>query len=226
MSQSGQEGITGTDGAQGQQQGNGTGTDSAQGTGNDGSTGADGAQQNSGTTGDSNTTVSRDDFDKLQKQLSAADKRREEAEQELKKIKDADLSELEKTKNSVTELTTQRDEALAEVNKLRLENAFLSANDISWQNSDVALDIARAKGYLDDAVDEKGNVNAKELAKALKKLSEDHKYLVKSSDGGDDDENGKPGSTGAPSGGRSNSSSDEQARKERLNKRLPALGRR
>lgn len=216
-------GGTGSDSAQ--NQGNtGTGTDSAQGTGNGGTDGTDSGQGKS--TDDSNKTVSRDDFEKVRQQLAAADQKRDAAEKELQKIKDADLSELEKSKKDLHTLTEERDGALALVNKLRLQNAFLGANSITWQNADVALDIAQSKGYLDDAVDDKGEVDNKELGKALKKLSEDHKYLVKSSDDDDDGDDGADTATGAPAGGRRNNNSDENARQERLRSRMPALGRR
>jgi len=226
MSQSGLEGNGQTDGEPNGQQDNGTGTDSGQGTGNGGGSSADSAQQNGGNdTGQD--TVSRADFDRLTRQLSEADRKRSQAETELQKIKDADLSELDKSKKDLQTVTGERDALQVEVDKLRLSNAFLSANDISWQDSEVALDIAQAKGYLADAVKEDGTVDAKELKKALKKLSEDHKYLVKSksnSDEEDEDEEQPPSGRPAPRG-RGNAN-DDKARMERLKQDLPALGRR
>lgn len=226
MSQSGLEGNGQTDGEPNGQQDNGTGTDSGQGTGNGGGSSADSAQQNGGNdTGQD--TVSRADFERLTRQLSEADRKRSQAETELQKIKDADLSELDKSKKDLQTVTGERDALQVEVDKLRLSNAFLSANDISWQDSEVALDIAQAKGYLADAVKEDGTVDAKELKKALKKLSEDHKYLVKSksnSDEEDEDEEQPPSGRPAPRG-RGNAN-DDKARMERLKQDLPALGRR
>lgn len=224
MSQSGQEGNSGTDGEQDRK--DGTGTDSGQGTGNgDNGTGADGAQQDSGKDTGSDT-VPRAEFDRMQRQLSEADRKRQAAEDENKTLKSKDLSELEKAKQDAIDLTTERDGLKGEVDKLRLANAFLSANTITWNNGEIALEIARSKGYLDDAVDDKGVVDTKELAKALKKLSEDHKYLVKSStDDDDDDGDDKPGPSGTP-GPRGKNSGDDKARSENLKQRLPALGRR
>ena len=226
MSQSGQEGTGQTDGEPNGQQG--TGTDGEQGTGNGGGSSADSAQHNGGdNTG--NDTVSRADFDRLQRQLSEADKKRSTAEQELQKIKDADLSELDKSKKDLQTMTAERDTLQGEVDKLRLANAFLSANDISWQDADVALDIAQAKGYLADAVKEDGTVDAKELKKALKKLSDDHKYLVKSSkssDEDDDDEEEEPKPSGRPAPKGKGNAADDKARMDRLKETLPALGRR
>lgn len=229
MSQSGQEGGQ-ADGEQtGQQGGTGTGTDSAQGTGNGGSgSGADSAQQNSGTTDDSNNTVKRDEFDRVQRQLSEADRKRQLAESELQKLKDKDLSEKDKAVKDLQTLTGERDELLGEVNKLRLANAFLSANTITWNDSDVALEIASSKGYLADAVSEKGEVDSKELAKALEKLSKDKPYLVKAkSDSEDDDEEEEvTPPSGAPASGAGKGKGKDTARMDRLKTTLPALGRR
>jgi hypothetical protein len=226
MSQSGQEGVqgTGTDGEPNGQQG--TGTDGAQGTGNGGNgTGADSAQQNSGQDTGSNT-VSQVDFDKLKNQLSAADKAREEAQKALKQLQDKDLSELEKAKGDLQTITGERDTLAATVNELRLANAFLSANTITWQNADVALRIAADQGYLEGVQDDKGSVDTKAMATALKKLSEEHKYLVKAGDDSEEEE-GKPGPSGAPASraGKGNAT-DDKARADRLKQTLPALGRR
>lgn len=229
MSQSGQEGAAGsagTDGAQGGAAGTGgAGTESQGNTSGTGGTGADGAQQNSGSTTEQET-VARSDFEKQKAQLAEADRKREAAEQELKKLKDKDLSELEKAKSDATEATERVKVLEAENSKLRLSNAFLANNDITWNNGEVALDIAASKGYLEDVIDDKGVVEPKKLVAALKKLAEDHKYLVKTSDGSEDDgdKDGKP--SGESAGGRRNNSTDDKAKTERLNKTFPALGRR
>jgi hypothetical protein len=225
MSQSGQEGNGQADSEQtGQQGNNGTGTDSAQGTGNGGSSGADSAQQNSGNEA-GNTTVSREEFDRLQRQLSAADQKRQSAETELQSLKDKDLSEKDKAVKDLRSITEERDSLLGEVNKLRLANAFLSANTIVWNDSEVALEIAHSKGYLADAVSDKGEVDSKELAKALEKLSKDKPFLVKSKDESEEDEEETPAS-GAPASGAGRKKQDDTARLDRLKSTLPALGRR
>lgn len=223
MSQSGQEGVP----ADGAQQGtNGTGTDSAQGTGNGGGSSADGAQQNGGNNTDSNNTVSRAEFDRLKAQLSAADTKRTAAETELQQLKDKDLSEKDKAVKDLQTITAERDSLIGEVNKLRLANAFLSANDISWNNGEVALSIAQSQGYLADAVNDKGEVDSKELAKALKKLSEEHKYLVKAGTDSEDDGEEETPASGQSAAGAGKKKTDDNARQERLKSTLPALGRR
>lgn len=228
MSQSGQEGTGQNDGAQDGQQGtNGTGTDSAQGTGNGGGSGVDGAQQNSGANTDSNNTVSQADFDKLKNQLSEADRKRAATEKELQDLKDKDLSEKDKAVKDLQAITAERDTLVGEVNKLRLANAFLGSNTITWNDSDVALEIASSKGYLEDAVSDKGEVDGKELAKALEKLSKDKPYLVKSKDDDEEEEEEperKPSGTSAAGAGKKKA--DAEANLNRLKATLPALGRR
>lgn len=226
MSQSGQEGTGQADGEPNGSN-NGTGTDSAQGTGNGGGSGADGAQQNSGDNTDSNNTVSQAEFDKLKNQLSEADRKRAAAESELQKVKDKDLSEKDKAVKDLQTVTDERDGLVVEVNKLRLANAFLSANTITWNDSDVALEIASSKGYLEDAVSDKGEVDGKELAKALEKLSKDKPYLVKSKDDSEDeDDEPEPKPSGTSTAGAGKKKSDADARMARLRESLPALGRR
>jgi hypothetical protein len=226
MSQSGQEGLGQADGEPNGQQG--TGTDSAQGTGNGGGASADSAQQNGGTDIDSNNTVKRDEFDRVQRQLSEADRKRAAAEKELQDLKDKDLSEKDKAVKDLQTVTDERDSLVVEVNKLRLANAFLSANTITWNDSDVALEIASSKGYLADAVSDKGEVDGKELAKALEKLSKDKPYLVKSKDDEEDEDEEEPKQrpSGTPASGAGKGKKDAEANLNRIKETLPALGRR
>lgn len=224
MSQSGQEGVpsgTGPDGAQGQG-GTGTGADGEQtGTNSGQGTGADGAQQTS-QTDEAGKTVSREDFDKLQRQLSEADRKRTEAENRAKELERKDQSELDRTKGELEDVTKERDQLSGEVTKLKLHNAFLASNTIVWQNPEVALEIAQARGYLQEVQDEAGVVDTKKMATALTKLSTEHGYLVKK-----DDEGGEPpaGPSGAPAPRGTNNAKDDKAQEDRLRKSFPALGR-
>jgi hypothetical protein len=225
MTQSGQEGGS-ADSAQQGQQNNSTGTDSAQGTGNGtGGSSADSAQQNDSSSAEKDNAVSRAEFERLKNQLSAADQKRSQAEAELQELKDKDLSEKDKAVKDLKAVTDERDSLLSTVNELRLANAFLSANKVTWNDGDVALSIAQAKGYLADAVNDKGEVNAKELEKALDKLAADHKYLVKVTGDEDDEEEETPAS-GAPASGAGRKKQDDQVRADRIKSQLPALGRR
>jgi len=163
---------------------------------------------------------------RLRKRMQAADRRRSEAEAELQKIKDAEKTDLERAQGQVEELTKSTEALTEQVNSLRLENAFLTANKHSWHDPEDALDVARRKGYLEDAVDEEtGEVDKKALMKALDRLASEKKYLVDtgSKDDGDDDEPGEP--SGEPAGRRSDNSKDTRAKKQQLQKRFPILNR-
>lgn len=224
MSQSGQEGVpsgTGPDSAQGQG-GTGTGADGEQTGANSGQgNGADGAQQNS-QTDDAGKTVSREDFDRLQRQLSEADRKRTEAENRAKELERKDQSELDRTKGELEDVTKERDTLVAEVQKLKLNNAFLASNTITWQNPEVALEIAQARGYLEEVQDDKGAVDTKKMSAALTKLSTEHGYLVKTETG---EEETPAGPSGAPAPRGTNNAKDDKAQRDRLAKQFPALGR-
>lgn len=228
MSQSGQEGVQGTgqaDSAQQGGQGSGAaGTEGQAGANGGQGTGADSAQQNSGQ-GTAQDTVSRADFERLQKQLSEADKKRNEFENELKTLKQKDLSDLEKAQTEAKDATERATALEGEIQKLRLANAFLASNTITWQNGEVALDIAHSKGYLEDVQDDKGVVDSKKLVAALKRLSEEHKYLVKADDGEGEQQQGQ-GSSGESGPARTNNAKDDKAKEQRLRTSFPALGRR
>lgn len=168
----------------------------------------------------------------LQRQLEQArehkrqaDKKREKAERELRELQDKDKPELERAQSALEEVTTERDNLKKEVSDLRLQNAFLTANSITWHDPDTALALAQSKGFLVGVVDgDDGSVDRKALKKALERLSKEHKYLVKSEkeDKGDDE---PPGPSGEPAGGRSDNSKDEAAKRQQLKRRFPVLNR-
>jgi hypothetical protein len=141
-------------------------------------------ESGSGSAGDEANTVSREDFDKLRKQLSAADKAREDAQKRLKEIDDANKDELTKATERVTELEKEREAYRKDIADLRLQNAFLTAEtDITWHDPGDALALAERKGYLDGVVGEDGTVNNKALTAKLKELAKASPHLVKTSDG-------------------------------------------
>jgi len=144
-------------------------------------------------------TVSRADFLALQRQLSAADKKRNEAEARLKELDDAQKDELTRATEKVTELEKQREADARTIADLQLQNAFLTAEtDLEWHDPGDALALAERKGYLDGVVVE-GKVDGRVLATKLKEMAKAHSYLVKSSTDQDDK---PPVRTGAPVGGK------------------------
>jgi hypothetical protein len=162
--------------------------------------------------------------EKLRKRIKAADRRASEAERKVRELEDADKSEAEKATARVTELEKENGDLQSEVSTLRLQNAFLTANKQKWHDPDVALDLARSKKFLEDVVDEDGEVDKKALGKALERLAKEHPYLVMTDDKSDkDDEPGEP--SGQPAGGRSDNVKDEKAKKAQLRQRFPVLNR-
>jgi hypothetical protein len=159
----------------------------------------------------------------MRKRMKAADKRADEAAAALKKREDAEKGELEKATETVTELQSKVETLTTEVNDLRLQNAFLSANKHPWHDPEVALTLARSKKYLEDVVDDDGEVDKAALGKALDRLAKEHKYLVADSKQKDDTDEDNP--SGEPAGRRSNNGKDDKAKKAALRGRFPALNR-
>lgn len=169
----------------------------------------------------------------LRKRMKAADKRADAAEKALRDKEREGQSEADKVKEDLQEITQERDELAETVNTLRLENAFLTANEVNWHDSDTALALARTKGYLEDVVDDDGEVDKRALGKALKRLSKEHAYLVADpkkskgkADDQDDDDDDEPGEpSGEPAGGRSDNNKDTKAKKRKMQERFPVLHR-
>lgn len=164
------------------------------------------------------------ELEKMRKRMKAADKRAEETARQLRELQDKDKPELDKVRSDLESITAERDGLLSEVRELRLQNAFLTANEHEWHDPDVALSLAASKKYLEDVVDEDGEVDKKALKKALERLAKEHTYLVNDKSGKDkDDEPGGP--SGEPAGGRSDNVKDEKAKQAQLRRRFPSLNR-
>lgn len=164
------------------------------------------------------------ELERLRKRMQAADQRAAKAEQALRKIEDAQKDDLTKAQDRVTELETENKELQSRLSDLNLQNAFLTANKITWHDPDTALALAQSRKYLEDVVDEEsGDVDRKALGKALERLSKEHAYLVKSEDKKKDDEPDSP--SGEPAGGRSDNTKDDKAKKKAMRNRFPVLNR-
>lgn len=149
--------------------------------------------------GDKERPVTRDEFERLRKQLSASDKNRAAAEKKLKDIEDAKKDELTKATERADELEKARAKDAATISELRLQNAFLMADTgITWHDPSDALALAERKGYLKDVVDDDGEVDEKKLAAKLKELAAAKPHLVK--EAGEDDGKGKSKESPRPTG--------------------------
>lgn len=129
-----------------------------------------------------------DEVARVRRRMIKADKRAAEAEKKLKEIEDKDKDEKTKATERVEELESAAKEKDATIGGLRLQVAFLSTNSHSWDDPEYALDFAERKGYLEDAVDDEGNIDSKELKKALDRLAKDKPSMVKKTKDDDDDD--------------------------------------
>lgn len=190
--------------------------------GDSGSGDDDDDDDDAGSDDDDNDTVSRSELERMRKRMQAADKRASEAEARLRKIDDADKSELQKAQDKVTEVETENTALKDQVSSLRLEVAFLSTNSHTWHKPGVALRLAQSEGYLEDVMGDDGKVDEKAMKKALDNLAKEHEYLVNKGSGS----GGGSGSSGEPAGGRSKNGKDDKVVEDQDRRRAPALNRR
>ena len=123
---------------------------------------------------DGQSAVSREEFDRLRAQLAAADKKRQEAEAAHAQLRDKDMPQLQKLERDLQDATKAREELAAVNQGLRVENAFLTANDLEWHNPSAALQLLDRTKIT---VDSDGNVQG--MKEALKALATAHPYLLK-----------------------------------------------
>lgn len=134
---------------------------------------------------------------------------------DLKAFTDRDKTEIEKATGAVQDLTDQNAKLADKVNKLALENAFLSDNTFKWRNPRAALKLADLSKV---EIDDDGTVTG--LGEALKALAKSDPYLL-AEEAGDDDQSGKS-PTGQPPKNKTPRGTPER---EKLLAKYPALRR-
>lgn len=172
----------------------------------------DGAQSGDGTqTGQQSQAVSREDFERLQNQLRAADQKRTEAERKLTEAERAKLDETERTKLELNDAKKALED-IQRVNKeLSLKLAFLSDNTYKWRDGEAALKLADLSGV---EINEDGSV--KGLKEALKKLADSKKYLLDEEEQqSQGQQQGKRPPAGAPVGGNNGGAGSDRTSLER-----------
>lgn len=190
----------------------GTGTEGQGGTGTEGTEGQTGGTEGGdGSEGDK--PVSRADFERLEKHLAEADRKRTAAEEALKKIEDAKKDDLTKAQERLQELEKADEANKAEIAQLRLDNAFLSVNDITWHSKKQALKLAASEGYLEGVIKD-GKVDEKALAGKLKEFAKANAHLVKT-EGGQQQTPPPSGGAVGSSGKGGQGSTDEAKLKQR-----------
>lgn len=158
-----------------------------------------------------------EDVEALRKRMVAADKRAAAAEKRAKELEDKDKDEATKTAERLTEVEAENKALKEQVSDLTLRNAFLSANDVSWHDPDVALSNADLEGVMQ----EDGTVDKKALKKALEDLSKSKPFLVKPKEDGDDGE--EPSGPTGVNAGSGKKHKKEALDEQRLRQKYPAL---
>jgi hypothetical protein len=120
------------------------------------------------------STVSREDFERIKAQLAAADQKRAETENALKQIRDKDMPEMQKLTRDLQEANNRLLAEAAANAELRVQNAFLTANEHEWHDPSAAMKLLDRTRVT---VDAEGNVQG--MKEALKALAQANPWLIK-----------------------------------------------
>jgi hypothetical protein len=175
--------------------------------------------QSGATDGQTNApaTVSREDFERIQNQLRAADQRRDAAEKEAQKLKDANLSEADRQAKALKDTQAENEALKASIQELRIQNAFVTDNTHDWHDAKAALKLADLSGVT---IEDDGTV--KGLKEALEAVAKSSPYLLKPKAEADDDKGKQTppaGVSGVAGGGNGASGNDKNA----LARKFPQL---
>lgn len=116
--------------------------------------------------------------------------------------------------------------------ELKIENAFLSVNEIDWINKGQVMTLLQADDDYEIEFDENGKVDRKSLKAELKRFAKANPHLVKkpaakTDDGDDDADEGGTGSksTAPKMNGQRKGKKNQPKTREELAKKFPALNR-
>lgn len=199
------------------------GSASGSGDGGDGGTGTESSGSENGESG-SGSDQDGEDVDAVKARMQAADRRASKAEARVKELEEAQLTADQKKDKELSELRTFKEEAPKVIANLEAKVAFLSINDVSWNDPDIALGQLK----LSEVIDEDGQIDKAALKKAVEKLAKEKPFLVKTSTGGDSGGGAGGGSGAGASGGGVGSGGKSSKNNgvlsdEELRRRYPAL---
>lgn len=168
----------------------------------------------SNTSSGDDTPISREEFEKLQERMKAADRAKAKAEAALKERERKDMGDLERAQAEVQDLTAERDSLRATLQQTRIENAFLSNNKHTWVDPSDALRLMDMDGVeiKDDKVTG--------LAEAIEKLAKAKPHLLKKDDG-----DGKGSSAASGTANNGTRKGDKKTPPKNYGGRFPALRR-
>lgn len=153
---------------------------------NDGTGGDDGSNSDEGKGGDDKPKGKKDEdepseAERLRARMKAADKRAAAAEKALREKNDEGKPELEIAQRRVTELEERTAAQDAQLRELRIQNAFLTNNTVTWHDpSDAIRELSNMDGV---EIDEDGKVIG--VKDAIKKLAAKKPHWVKKAQDGD-----------------------------------------
>lgn len=167
--------------------------------------------------GDTETPITRAEFDALFKRMQAADQRASKAEQELNEKKRAEQTETENLKQDLEKANQTIAELQKLIDRTALENEFFKNNKHTWH------DPADALRLLDmDGVEVKdGTVSG--LGPAIEKLAKAKPHLLKSESGSG---NGNGSSEASGSAGNGRRKGEGRQNQANYADRFPALRKR
>lgn len=181
---------------------------------------------------DDDDKVDRAEYERVKRHRAAADRRKAELETEnatLKtenaalKAEGKDGKPDEATTARVTELQSTNEKLAEQIQSLRINNAFLSANDYTWHDPEDAMRLA---DLSEVEIEEDGTVVG--LKEALKKLAKAKPHLIKKAESkvkdDEDDDDEKPPSGSANNGRRKGSKNKPD--RAALSKTYPVLATR
>lgn len=164
-------------------------------------------------------TVSQEEFDRIRTQLQAADRKREQAQQELQAIRDKDLPEIERLKRDNAAATEQVNRLTGQLKDQAVELAFLRDNKVKWKDSAAALKLLDRSQIQ---VGDDGSVEGVKLA--AEKLAKQYPFMVDDAKPEGTPAGGTPPAGGAPP--MNGKSGTENTGTKGLVNRLPALASR
>lgn len=168
-------------------------------------------------------------YKKYKKEKSRAD----DLEARLKALEDKDLKPEEKEQRAKDDQARKDKAAEVATSRLRLENAFLRANDIEWVKPEQALTILLGDDDYEVEFNDDGTVDRKSLRAELKRLAKANPHLVKpkpAAKDDDDDDGSASGANGSKStaprmNGKQKGKGGKDPSREELAKKFPALNR-
>lgn len=226
-------------GAEGEESGNATGTQSGSGSTGGAQSGgtsegegseAEGTAQSGGQSSSDSDGVTREEFDRIQRQLSEADKKREAAEKRAKEFEDRDKSEIDKATERAETAEARVKELETELRTARLDKAMLTDKDYGadkWHDVEYVLSaLSRAVSDGSVTIEEDGTV--KGVPAFLKSLASNKKYLLRTPAGGagsTGDANNRDRRGGGTGSGSATDKETKDKRRKELQEQYPSLRR-